>query len=156
MQENRNEKRNRSQYFNNCFFCVFSTGLGDTIKGWAFWALYEKNPRTFVLWPFLWKCGVRWMVMVPSSGCKTSLHIVYWSSSQESSSSREETCWTLSTYLRLQCCIYEKLHCARRIPGHGYNHTLFHQGVSVASFHILFKQWFLCVNCWRKRKKEMG
>lgn len=45
----------------------------------------------------------------------------------------------LLTYLHLRHCINGKLHCARPIPRHGYDHTLFPQGVSVASFRILFQ-----------------
>lgn len=146
------KKRNRSQYFDNWVFwgflspCVFSLGLGDTIKGWAF-QLSVKIPRTLL--------GCFYGNVVSESGngalqwLETSLH----------TASRSSRPWTrrgklpavLWTSLQLQCCIHEKLHCARPIPGHGYDHTLLHQGVSVAGFHILFKQWFLCVYCWKNR-----
>ena len=38
---------------------------------------------------------------------------------------REERPTVLLAYLHLQYCINKKQHCARPIPGHGYDHTLF-------------------------------
>lgn len=41
-------------------------------------------------------------------------------------------------YLHQPRCDNKNLHCARPIPGHGRDRTLFHQGVSVADFFIFF------------------
>lgn len=84
------------------------------------------------------------MVMVPPSDWETSLHNAYQSLSWLRPG--EENCQLLSLIYIPDTALMKKLHCARPIPGNGCDHTLFHQGVSVASFHILFEQWFLCVN----------
>lgn len=128
------------------FLCIFYRA-GEAIQ------LSMKSPKTF-LWPFLWKCGVGWMVMAPFSGWKASQHFANRSFSPIWDQGRKQTVdWITLRTLRQRCHIHDNPHCARPIPGHGYDRTLFHWGVSVASFHILLNQWFLCAVVAGKKKK---
>lgn len=146
------KKRNRSQYFDNWVFWGFFPPV-YFLLGWGI-------PSKGELFSFLWKSpGPYWAVSMEMWCQMSGNGALQWLETSLHTASRSCRPWTrrgklpavLLTSLQLQCCIHEKLHCARPIPGRGYDHTLLHQGVSVAGFHILFKQWFLCVYCWKNR-----
>lgn len=146
--------RNRNQYFNNWVFFFFPMsflwGWGMRIHQRVIFSALCENHRTFSA--ISMEIGVRWVVMVPSSCWEISLRMA--SLNSRPWTRRGRTPAVLLTYLSASynVALMKKLHCARPIPGHGYDHTLAHQGVSIAGFHILFKQWFLCVYCWKKKK----
>lgn len=119
------------------FLCLFY-GLGDTLQGGELFQLSMTIPRTSPCFGHFygnvvsdegyWRplvagrphCTLPTGALRPGDRQMTSLHLL--------------------------CCIYEPYTVRGPLPGHGYDHTHFGRGVSVAGFHILFKQWFLCVS----------
>ena len=99
------------------FFLVhFLLGQGVPSKGELFCFLWKSQG------PFLAISVDMWHLLSGNAGLQWLGDLIA-SCLQERP--REERPTVLLAYLHLQYCINKKQHCARPIPGHGYDHTLF-------------------------------
>ena len=74
------------------FLCIFCWVRGYHQRV-SFSAFYE-NPKD-LFWPFLWICGICWVVMLASSGWETSLQVAY---RRDPERNGQHFCWLICIY----------------------------------------------------------